>query len=179
MRVCIAYASRHGATRGIAERLGATLRAEGLDAAVAPVGDARIADTCDAFVIGSAAYIGSWLKDATDFARRNEAILRERPLWLFTSGPLGTDLVDAEGRNVLEDPKGVAELAVALGARGTKVFFGAFDPNERPRSMSERLVRMMPASRTLLPPGDFRDWMAIDEWAREIALSLREPVEVR
>jgi menaquinone-dependent protoporphyrinogen oxidase len=166
MRICIAYATRHGAT----------LRDEGLEAEVVPVADARVADTCDAIVVGSAAYIGSWLGEASDFVRRNEALLRSRPVWLFTSGPLGTELVDAEGRSVLEDPKGVTELAAAVGARGTKVFFGAFDPAEKPRGMSERLVRMMPASKALLPPGDFRDWAVIDAWAREIAGALREPV---
>ena len=174
MRICIVYASRHGATRGIAERLGAALRAEGLEVLVAPVGDARAADTCEVLVIGSAAYLGHWLPEATDFVRRNESLLRSRAVWLFTSGPLGTKLVDADGRSVLEDPKDVAELATTLGARGTKVFFGAFDPTEKPRSMSERLVRMMPASKSLLPPGDFRDWEAIDGWAHEIAASLRE-----
>jgi menaquinone-dependent protoporphyrinogen oxidase len=38
--------------------------------------------------------------------------------------------------------------------------------------MSERLVRMMPAAKGVLPPGDFRDWEAIDAWAREIATAL-------
>jgi menaquinone-dependent protoporphyrinogen oxidase len=43
--------------------------------------------------------------------------------------------------------------------------------------MSERLIRLMPASKGLLPRGDFRDWEAIGAWAREIAAALRpEPV---
>jgi menaquinone-dependent protoporphyrinogen oxidase len=42
--------------------------------------------------------------------------------------------------------------------------------------MSERLVRMMPASKDLLPAGDFRDWEAIEAWAREIAATLRPTV---
>ena len=39
--------------------------------------------------------------------------------------------------------------------------------------MSERLIRLMPGSKGLLPHGDFRDWDAVDAWAREIAASLR------
>ena len=39
MTVIVAYASRHGATKGIAERIGAGLRAEGLSADVKPVSD--------------------------------------------------------------------------------------------------------------------------------------------
>jgi menaquinone-dependent protoporphyrinogen oxidase len=31
----------------------------------------------------------------------------------------------------------------------------------------------MPAARKMLPTGDFRDWAAIDAWAREIARALQ------
>ncbi len=44
--------------------------------------------------------------------------------------------------------------------------------------MSERVVRLMPAARKVLPPGDFREWPAIEAWAREIAAELRSPVPV-
>jgi menaquinone-dependent protoporphyrinogen oxidase len=52
------------------------------------------------------------------------------------------------------------------------VFFGASDPTDPPKTISERLVRMMPAAKGVLPAGDFRDWSAIEAWAREIARSL-------
>ena len=39
--------------------------------------------------------------------------------------------------------------------------------------MAERFVRLIPASKTTLPAGDFRDWAAIDAWAAEIAAALR------
>ena len=35
MKVLVVYASRHGGTRGIAERIGEVLQADGLDAQVA------------------------------------------------------------------------------------------------------------------------------------------------
>jgi menaquinone-dependent protoporphyrinogen oxidase len=41
--------------------------------------------------------------------------------------------------------------------------------------MSERLVRMMPAFKGVLPAGDFREWDAIEAWAREIAATLVAP----
>jgi menaquinone-dependent protoporphyrinogen oxidase len=187
-KVLVVYASRHGGTRGIAKRIGDVLRTEGLDADVAAadqVGDARAAD---AFVVGSGVYMRSWLKEAIDFIRRNEATLASRPLWLFSSGPLlgssasksvDDPLADALGP---EDGPGssgrkkVAELSAATHARDHRVFLGAFDPNDPPRAMSERLVRMMPASKGLLPAGDFRDWDAIEAWAREIAATMRPTV---
>ncbi len=75
-----------------------------------------------------------WLKDATTFVQRNRALLAERPTWLFSSGPVGTDTVDKQGRDVLETtvPKEFPELRDAIHPRGEKVFFGAVDPAARP-----------------------------------------------
>ena len=129
MSVLVAYASRHGATRGIAERIGERLRAAGLEVEVRPVTDAGAVAGHDAFVVGGAAYMFHWLKEATGFVQRNRAILAARPVWLFSSGPLGTDLVDKEGHDVLETsvPKEFADLRAAIHPRGERIFFGAFD----------------------------------------------------
>jgi menaquinone-dependent protoporphyrinogen oxidase len=54
MRVLVAYATRHGSTRGIAERIAQTLRTDGLDAVAEPAAEARALAGYDAFVIGSA-----------------------------------------------------------------------------------------------------------------------------
>lgn len=56
MHVLVAYASRHGATRGIAERIAEDLRMAGLDAEARPAAGVRDPATYDAFVIGGAAY---------------------------------------------------------------------------------------------------------------------------
>jgi menaquinone-dependent protoporphyrinogen oxidase len=42
--------------------------------------------------------------------------------------------------------------------------------------MSERIVRLMPAAKKVLPAGDFRDWEAIEAWARGIFAALPSPV---
>jgi menaquinone-dependent protoporphyrinogen oxidase len=102
MKVLVTYASRHGATAGIAERIAAGLRSAGLPTDLSPVTDVDDVTAYDAFVIGGAAYMFHWLKDATAFVKRHRARLADRPVWLFSSGPLGTDLVDKEGRDVLE-----------------------------------------------------------------------------
>jgi menaquinone-dependent protoporphyrinogen oxidase len=44
--------------------------------------------------------------------------------------------------------------------------------------MQERLVRLMPAAKRVLPTGDFREWDAIEAWARDIAAQLVEKVPV-
>ena len=174
MSILVAYATRHGSTRGIAERIAERLRAHGLDAEVRAAAEVRDASRYDAFVVGGAAYMFHWLKDATTFVRRNRALLAERPTWLFSSGPVGTETVDKQGRDVLETtiPREFPELVAAVHPRGEKVFFGAMDPGAKPAGLAERLVSLMPAARDALPRGDFRDWPAIDAWADEIARAL-------
>ena len=175
MHVLVAYASRHGATKGIAERIAASLRGAGLAAEARSVKDVREVAAYDAFVVGGAAYMFHWLKEATEFAKRNRAVLAERPVWLFSSGPLGTDLVDEQGRDVYETtrPREFDELEALLHPRGLRIFFGAWDPEAPPIGMAERLMRLAPASKTAFPSGDFRDWAAIDAWAAEIAAELQ------
>jgi menaquinone-dependent protoporphyrinogen oxidase len=173
--VLVAYASRHGATAGIAERIAAGLRAAGLAAEARPVKDVRDVSGYEAFIIGSAAYMFHWLKEATSFAKRHRAVLAERPVWIFSSGPLGTDLVDKDGRDVFEStrPKEFAQLQALLRPRGERVFFGAWDADASAIGIGERFLRLMPKSRAALPVGDFRDWPAIDAWAVEIASEIQ------
>jgi menaquinone-dependent protoporphyrinogen oxidase len=175
MTVLVAYASRHGATVGIAERIAAGLRTAGLEVEARSVKDVRDLTPYDAFVVGSAAYMFHWLREATTFAKRHRAVLAERPVWLFSSGPLGTDLVDEEGRDIFEAtrPKEFEELQTMLRPRGDQVFFGSWDPDAPAIGFGERFLRLMPQSKASLPAGDFRDWPAIDAWATEIATELQ------
>ncbi|HEV8280654.1 MAG TPA: flavodoxin domain-containing protein [Candidatus Limnocylindrales bacterium] len=183
-KVLVVYGSRHGGTRGIAERIGEVLRHEGLDAEVAPADHVRDVHDADAFVVGSAVYMGSWLKQPIDFIERHQTTLAAHPLWLFSSGPLPGSTAEKPVEDPLTNALGPAEgpgsggrkkivaITAATSPRDHRVFLGAFDPSDPPRAMSERFVRMMPASKGLLPPGDFRDWYHVEAWAREIAAAL-------
>ena len=174
MKVLVAYATRHGATAGIAERIAAALTTAGLSAEARPVEDVKDVGCFDAVVLGGAAYMFHWLKPAVLFSRRYRKELAARPVWLFSSGPLGTDLVDKDGKNVVEAsrPREFDELATLLHPRGEQVFFGAYDPDAPPAGLRERFVKHVPAARAAMPAGDFRDWPAIDAWAAQIAAEL-------
>jgi menaquinone-dependent protoporphyrinogen oxidase len=179
MRILVAYASRHGATRGIAERIAERLERSGLDVTLAPVDETGPVAEYDALVIGSAAYVSHWLNEATRFVHRNRSVLASRPVWLFSSGPIGTEKVDAKGRDVLEAsiPREFAEFAEALRPRDLHIFSGAYDPDAEPIGLMERLgarFTRMPAVRDALPAGDFRDWAAIETWAEGIARELQQ-----
>jgi menaquinone-dependent protoporphyrinogen oxidase len=174
MSILVAYASRHGATRGIAQRIGDTLRAAGLEVHVQPVDEVPGVAIYDAVVVGGAAYMFHWLKESAAFVHRHRAELSRKPVWLFSSGPLGTEPVDAQGRDqkTAAIPRELPELAELVGAREYRVFFGAYSHDRKPIGIGERLVGWMPATRDALPEGDFRDWDEIEAWAREIAAAL-------
>jgi menaquinone-dependent protoporphyrinogen oxidase len=165
MNVLVAYGSKHGATKGIAERIAETLQAAGQEAAVRPVEVIGDLGGYDAFVIGSAVYADRWTREATEFVQRHRAMLASRPVWLFSSGPIGTMAT----RHEPAASKGVTAIRRALSPRDHRVFFGAWDRSKLDPSklgFAERIV----AKR--LPQGDFRDWAAIQAWANGIAREL-------
>ena len=157
MTVLVAYASKHGSTQGIAEQL----RQLGKQAEARPLDEVSELGSYEAFVIGSAIYYGSWLKEATEWVHHHQAVLAGHPVWLFSVGPLGTEVQDAE-----QQPKEMAEFQQAIGPREQRVFFGALDHQRL--SFAERMV----VKAVRAPEGDFRDWEAIDAWAANIARDL-------
>jgi menaquinone-dependent protoporphyrinogen oxidase len=165
MKILVAYASKYGSTRGIAERIAEQLRAAGQPADARPVQDIDDLAAYDAFVVGSAVFAGHWMSEATEFVRRHRAVLADRPVWLFSSGPIGTTATKYEP----VEPKGIAELKRAVSSLGHRVFAGAWDRAKLDRGklgLAERMIAKV------LPQGDFRDWAAIEEWADSIARAL-------
>jgi menaquinone-dependent protoporphyrinogen oxidase len=162
MKVLVATASRHGATQEIAEAIGRTLNAEGVGASVAAIADAGDPAGYDAFVLGSAVYMGHWLDVATKFVESRSTVLSARPTWLFSSGPIGDPPRPSEPEAV-----DVADLVSKTRAKGHKLFAGKLD--KRQLGFGERAVML--AFRAV--EGDYRDWQEVEAWARAIAGELR------
>ena len=172
MRVLVVYASRYGATEGIAEHIAEVINRSGNQAVAMPAAKAGLLEGYDAFVVGSAVYEFSWLKAAKAFVRSNAAALASKPVWLFSSGPIGTKKIDEQGRDVRESavPKDVAELSGLVHARDHRVFFGAFHADKL--NLVDRMICSLPALKALMVEGDFRDWDDIDAWTMGIVRAL-------
>jgi menaquinone-dependent protoporphyrinogen oxidase len=172
MKAVVVYASKYGSTRGIAEFIAEKLRQAGTQAEARHVGEVQNPGDYDAFVIGSAVYMMHWMKEATEFVKGNRALLADRPVWLFSSGPLGTETKDAQGQDLhtVTEPKEIAEFRELIKPRDHRVFFGALDSSKL--GFGHRMLRKLPAGRNLLPEGDFRDWKDIEAWAISIARAL-------
>jgi menaquinone-dependent protoporphyrinogen oxidase len=161
-KILVAYASKHGSTEGIARGLADRFRELGHEADTRSVTGDLDLEGADAVVLGSAIYAGSWMKEATEFAHRHADALGRVPVWLFSSGPLGTEVQDHE-----EQPRQLAELTETLRPKEHRIFFGALDQSKL--GFGERiLVKAVKA-----PDGDFRDWDQIRDWAAAIAEQLR------
>ncbi len=102
-------------------------------------------------------YAGHWLNPGQELVERCASGLAGRPVWLFSSGPVG-DPPKPE-----EDPVDVADLLAATGARGHRIFAGKLVRKQL--SFPERAI----VSALRVPEGDFRDWTEIRRWAAGIA----------
>ena len=161
MRVLVTAATRHGATAEIAAAIGEVLAGQGLDPTVTAPEQVEAVDGYDAVVLGSAVYAGHWLPAASAFVERNRAALRERPVWLFSSGPVG------DPPKPDEDPVDVADILASTGACEHRVFAGKLLRGQL--SFPERAI----VSALRVPEGDFREWPEIRRWAAGIAAALQ------
>ncbi|HUZ19746.1 MAG TPA: flavodoxin domain-containing protein [Acidimicrobiales bacterium] len=160
MRALVVAASRHGSTAGIATAIAEWLRGRGVVAVRAEPEEVSDLVGVDAVVLGSAVYAAHWLAPAKSLVERLGDELAERPVWLFSSGPVGDPPKPAE------EPADAGAMVQAAHARGHHVFAGKLDKTTL--GAGERaIVRVLRA-----PEGDFRDWPEVEAWADEIADAL-------
>jgi menaquinone-dependent protoporphyrinogen oxidase len=160
MKVLVTAASKYGATGEIARAIGDVLDERGLDATVSPTDQVDRIDHYDAVVLGSAVYAGHWMKAAKELVERAGGAMAKKPVWLFSSGPIG-DPPKPE-----EDPVDVAQIVKDTKAREQRVFAGKLVKKQL--SFPERAIVLA----LRVPEVDFRDWIEIRSWAAEIADAL-------
>jgi menaquinone-dependent protoporphyrinogen oxidase len=159
MTVLVAYASRAGSTRGVAERIAARLQSHGRDVHLDPLLGLEEVNRFEAVVLGSPIYSGAWETEAVDFLLRNARALAGRPLWTYSVGWVGKN-------GVTHDAKGLDEIERLAPAREHRFFVGALDASDL------KLFQRIAFKRRGGMSGDLRDWAAIDAWADEIARQL-------
>ena len=166
--ILVTYASKYGATKEIAQKIGEVLRGAGLQADVLPVERVQNLDHYNAVILGSAVYVGRWHKEAVKFLQASQDILAERPVWIFSSGPTGhgnpVELV--EGQRL---PAALQPIADHIQPRDIAVFHGYINPDK-----INYIEKWAIKSLVKKPFGDFRDWEAITAWATSIVKALKE-----
>lgn len=156
--ILVAYGSKHGTTREVAEAVAATLREHGLEVELEEAGRVRDVSPYDAVVVGGGLYVGRWHADARRLLRRHRRELAGKPLAVFGMGP------DSLEEAKVADSRAQLDRALAatpeLEPVAVAIFGGALVPGNWRFPFSH------------LPPFDARDWDAIRAWAEELAAAL-------
>lgn len=164
-RALVAYGTKFGATGQIAEAIGAVLVRSGFDVDVRRARHVRGVENYDIVVLGSAVYMGRWLREARRLLRRRELV--EREVWLFSSGPVGEQPQDEESRKWTR-PERITRRGEQIGAHEHAVFGGAVSETGGGFLRRKMAKSIDPGSR------DLRDWGEIADWAGKIADACQE-----
>lgn len=163
--VLVTYASRKGATTGVAGHVAAGLMRREIAVDLRPVEQVGDLSRYCAVVFGAAVYNQEWPTEGREFVARNADALSQMPVWLFSVGSLGDE--GRLGSSIVRmEPRGIAELCDQIHARDYRVFAGVVQASQWP--WFGRLFFRASGGRF----GDNRDWGAIDAWAQRIAGSL-------
>jgi menaquinone-dependent protoporphyrinogen oxidase len=184
MTVLVLYATAHGSTQGIAERVAQRLNDKGHDAVARPVNVPDGLADARAVVVGSAVHHGQWLADADDLLRRYTSRLRDRPVWLFSVCSVG-ERSSYFGPRVTTFLRQRRDAHLPLAQRERLASVDPVDHHDFAGAVGRRgwgragtlLLRALGGT-----TGDHRDWAEVEAWADTIAeqltasTALAEPV---
>ena len=161
--VLVAYATKYGSTREVAEAIAERLRDRGIETDVRAARDVRSLDGYGGVVFGGALYFFRMIGEGRRFLSRHHKALSALPVAVFGMGPIeDTDEQYAGARGHLDKAlakhESISPVAVA-------VFGGVLEP------AGLRFPDANPAMKGM-PAVDLRDWKAIGEWADSLPEAL-------
>lgn len=166
MKVLVGFATAAGSTGDVARRIAGVLSEYGHEVEALDVDDVRDAGRYDAFVLGSAVHDQAWLPRASEFLSRHRRTLADKPVWLFSVGLPGAFRGPMRKWATLEENDILAELVGDVSPQGHRLFTGVVTPRGLGR-VGAWVFRLLGGRF-----GDFRDWAAIEAWAKQIAEDL-------
>ena len=152
-RALVTYASKHGSTREVAERVAEVMRGGGVDVDVMPAAEVGHLRGYETVVLGGALYAGRLHKDARRFLARHRDALSVRRVAVFALGP--QKLEQSAGSRTQLD-RALAKVP-EIEPIAVAIFGGVIDPDKL----------RFPFNR--MPASDARDWAAIEAWAATLA----------
>ena len=158
-RVLVAYATKHGSTREVAEAVGDELFAAGVKAEVRPVGEIGDVEDFAGVVFGAPLYMGRFPKDGRRFLRRHRRALGDRPVAVFALGPVKD--TDEQWKGSREQLDRALRKLPWLRPIAIQLFGGVIEPAKLRFPFKK------------MDAGDVRDWERIRVWARDLADPIR------
>ena len=165
--VLVAYASKYGSTREIAEAIVETLCKNEIQADLRSADSVKDIQGYKGVILGSAIYVGQWPKSAVSLLKKNQEKLTEMPVWLFSSGPSGEgdalQLVDG-----VRFPPSLKPLIENIHPLDIAVFHGDINLNKI-NAMEKWAIKNVVKK----PFGDYRDWNSIEKWTETVVNGLK------
>jgi menaquinone-dependent protoporphyrinogen oxidase len=166
-KVLVAYASKYGSTKEIAEKVGAVIKGEGQEVDVLSADKVADLSGYKNIIIGAAMYMGMWRKEARNFITKNEKALAEKRVWVFSSGPSGKGDPAQLLKGVIV-PASIKLILDRIKPQDITVFHGNLDPVKM-KGLEKFLVKRVGGD-----TGDFRDWNMINAWAKKTAMAIKK-----
>lgn len=167
--VLVAYATKYGSTREVAQAVVDSLKEQGLSVSLQPAGAIRSLEGYRAVVLGVPLYIGHWPKDAQRFLVQNQQALEKRPVAIFALGP--TNEVEADWQGAREQLDQEIARLPWLKPAAVELFGGRYDPAKL--RFPDSVLAKLPASPLYQAPAvDARDWDAIRGWAADLVTKI-------
>ena len=160
--ILIAYATRSGSTREVAEAVAATLAENGIKNDLKAARAVNTLAGYQAVILGAPLYMFHWQRDALNFLSRLHADLAQRPVAIFALGPFHDEEKELQSARQQLDK----ELLIYpwLKPVEIQVFAGKYDPAKL--SFPFNLLMVFPGNpMKKLPPSDERNWPQIKAWA--------------
>lgn len=171
-KILVTYASRFGATAGVADAIGKSLAERGAQVDVLPMREVKNLDGYLAVVAGSAINGGAWLPEAMQFVQAHQAELKRKPFAAFqvcmTLAMKNGEQYRSHVANWLAPVRALAR-PVSEG-----LFAGVLDIGKIP-SFGDRLKFRLSVLFGVWQEGDHRDWGAIHAWAESLIPLLTKP----
>ncbi len=101
MKILVTYAGSAGVTSSVAERIARVMTGLGAEVTLLPMSGVRTVKGFSGVVAGSLEHGRGWLPEAMEFIRVNQALLKKKPLALFTVIPALGSEKGAESRMVV------------------------------------------------------------------------------
>ena len=163
-KILVAYASKCGSTAEISHIITESLCSSGLSVELNKASSVKNLEDYQGVVLGTAIYMSSPLKEATNFIEDFGSQLAKIPFAIFDVCLTMKDATPENQRIALDYLKPMTDIVspIKTGAFSGRIELASLPPLYRMFAQAD--------NEGILAEGDYRDWKAISDWAGELGI---------